>query len=82
MINDDWPIGMLPDGSLNICSADDPVFQPTVVKDEGRPTARRDESNVVRVEPDIRLESGWKILIKEIQRLQALAAHSAPGRDG
>jgi hypothetical protein len=30
------PIGILPDGSLNVVKAGDPAFRPSVVDDEGK----------------------------------------------
>jgi hypothetical protein len=30
MTDDNWPIGMLPDGSLNVVDATDPPFEPTL----------------------------------------------------
>lgn len=31
------PIGILPDGSINIVAVDDPPFQPTVLNNQGEP---------------------------------------------
>jgi hypothetical protein len=32
---EDWPIGMLPDGTLNIVNVDDPPFKPMVIDNLG-----------------------------------------------
>lgn len=36
---EDWPIGMLPGGKLNIVKRDDPPFEPEIVDELGRPIA-------------------------------------------
>jgi hypothetical protein len=32
---EDWPLGVLPDGSMNIVNKDDPPFKPTIVDEDG-----------------------------------------------
>jgi hypothetical protein len=40
----DEPIGILPDGTLNVIKIDDPPFQPKVVDDRGAPVPELDRA--------------------------------------
>lgn len=42
---EDHPIGMLPDGKLNIVQRDDPPFEPTIVDDDGNVIEEGDEDD-------------------------------------
>ena len=71
MTDDDWPIGLLPDGSLNIVDPDDPPFEPTVVDCliEPRPPSYEAGGND---SGDIDFKV-WRALLAELRRLQAQA---------
>lgn len=42
---EDHPIGMLPDGKLNIVERDAPPFKPTIVDDDGNVIEEGDEAD-------------------------------------
>lgn len=71
MTDDDWPIALLPEGSLNIVDAGGPRFRPIIVHGSTAASEPR-AHDVTRDKSPSSLESFWTELTAECYRLQAL----------